>query len=225
MKLTTCAIVLSLSLGLFAQQANAASIKDILEEAFDSPNGNVTAPLDGQMTDLIRRTTPISGDVMAEVKTIKHFNEAGCRRFSVKLIAMFGRDSGQTGPIPLPAMEMNYCKGGGFPKEGYDKEAGDRFMDQVDEFAKERGIKVPARQQSNYAPNWAASTEAMAIEGAKAAKAAEAKNKQIQSMGGAANTAKAMASQPAPSGTSNSSAKPTSLNNPKVAPAKPNNTR
>jgi len=144
MKPVTWALVFSLSAGLFVQQAAAATIKELFEKAFDSPSGSASGPMEGDMAEMVRRTVPIQGDVIAEIRTIKHFNEKDCRRFSLTMKATFAPASGTRGPVPLPVMEMNYCKGGSFPKEGYDENAGKRVNEQVRDYAREQGITVPA---------------------------------------------------------------------------------
>lgn len=144
---------------LLSQTTSAASVKELLEEAFDSQTGNVFAPIDGQVTDIIRRTAPIRGNVMARVKTIKHFKEKDCRRFSIELQAEFAPESGYKGAIPLPKMELNYCKGGSFPQEGVDPEAGKKFMEQVDKYAQQRAQTAPLRQdQNSQVPSWVGGT-------------------------------------------------------------------
>lgn len=118
--------------------ARGENLKGLLEEAFDSQTGSLMAPIDGEMYDTVARATPIQGNLMADIKTIKHFKEKDCRRFRIQLKADFAKDSGMSGPVPLPTMEINYCKGGGFPREGVDEEAGKHFMEQVDQYAKSR---------------------------------------------------------------------------------------
>lgn len=143
MKWTCPVLVVAISVGLFSQSSMAASIKELLENAFDSQTGNVLAPIDGQVTDMIRRTAPVRGDIMASVKTLKHFEEKDCRRFSIELKAEFAPESGAKGPVPLPKMELNYCKGGSFPQEGVDPEAGKKFTEQVDRYEQQRGENAP----------------------------------------------------------------------------------
>lgn len=138
-----------------SSHGTAASIKELLEEAIDAPNGFVSAPLDGEITDLVRRTAPVQGDVMAHITTLKHFKEPDCRRFRIELKARFAPHSGQSGLVPFPQMEMNYCRGGTHPEEGVDPDAPQRFMDQADEYARARGLAVPARPTPPaYAPAW-----------------------------------------------------------------------
>lgn len=127
--------------------ARAENIRGLLEEAFDSPTGGVLAPLDGQMADMIRQAAPIKGYVLAEIKTVKRFKEPDCRRFEVKLKATTADMVGQgNSNLPLPTFQINYCKGGGYPKEGEDPEAAKRFERQIDDYAKSRGI---ARTKAN----------------------------------------------------------------------------
>lgn len=127
--------------------ARAENIRGLLEEAFDSPTGSVLAPLDGQMADMIRQAAPIKGYVLAEIKTVKRFKEPDCRRFEVKLKATAADTVGQSSAnLPLPIFQVNYCKGGGYPKEGEDPEAAKRFERQIDDYAKSRGI---ARTKAN----------------------------------------------------------------------------
>lgn len=138
-----------------SSHGTAASIKELLEEAIDAPNGFVNAPLDGEITDLVRRTAPVQGDVMAHITTLKRFKEPDCRRFRIELKARFAPESGQSGFVPFPQMEMNYCRGGTHPEEGVDPEAPQRFMNQADEYARARGLAVPARPTPpGYTPAW-----------------------------------------------------------------------
>lgn len=154
--------VLAVFLVIAAPHATASSIKELLEEAVDAPQGTVYAPIDGQVTDMIRRAAPIQGDVMAHITTIKRFKEEGCRRFRIELKARFAPESGHAGPIPLPQMEMNYCKGGFYPQEGVDPAAGERFMEQVDEYAKARGLAAPPRPQPPaYMPPWVSAVDSV----------------------------------------------------------------
>lgn len=144
MKNTIRTTLFILATTVFTQQVYASSFKELLEDAFDSPSGNLTAPIDGEMTDMIKRTLPIKGDVVAEVRTMKHFKEKDCRRFSVKLRAKLESGSGERGPAPLPTIEINYCKGGGYPQEGVDPDAVKKMAEQMDAYARERAAMKPA---------------------------------------------------------------------------------
>lgn len=133
----------ALSLGLVAQQASAATMKELFELTFNTPTESASGPMEGDLADMVRRTVPIQGDIMTEVKTIKHFKQKDCRRFLITMKAMYAPTSGTSGAVPLPALQMNYCKGGSFPLEGYDANAGKRVNEQIGDYARTQGIQVP----------------------------------------------------------------------------------
>jgi hypothetical protein len=115
------------SSSLFA--AEYSSVKQLLVRAIDAPDGKANGIVLGQIAEKFKRTTGSSAPVIAEVTTIKSFNQEGCKRLSVRLVqsgvatsegrlADFGMDYG-----------LNLCRDGSPPTEGMDLEQAGKVLE------------------------------------------------------------------------------------------------
>lgn len=143
MRQAGCTLIFWLTMSLFSFQVSAASVEEILEEAFESQTGNVTAPVDGHITDMARRTAPNRGDLMVEIRTTKNLDEKDCRHFLVTMKNMNVRGS-KSEPVTVPSIEISYCKDGRFPKEEGGAEAGKKKVEELNAYARERAARMPA---------------------------------------------------------------------------------
>ncbi|MEQ1741802.1 MAG: hypothetical protein ABL869_04785, partial [Candidatus Nitrotoga sp.] len=69
-----------------ASAAESVSVKALLMQALNAPNGAAKGIAKGKEADAIHAATGASDPVRAEVSTIKKFNQEGCSRLEVKLI-------------------------------------------------------------------------------------------------------------------------------------------
>ena len=122
MIVTKCFITIA-TIFLLQTAANAAesvSVKALLMQALNAPNGSAKGIVKGKEADAIHTVTSASDPVRAEVSTIKKFNQEGCSRLAVKLIQPNTptKEGGKT-DFALN-YELNLCRNGMPPSEGMD---------------------------------------------------------------------------------------------------------
>ncbi|CAH1905046.1 conserved exported hypothetical protein [Candidatus Nitrotoga sp. HW29] len=122
MIVTKCLITIA-TITLLATAANAAesvSVKVLLMQALNAPNGAAKGVVEGKEADAIHAATGASVPIRAEVSTIKKFNQEGCSRLAVKLIQPNTptKEGGKT-DFALN-YELNLCRNGTPPNEGMD---------------------------------------------------------------------------------------------------------
>jgi len=111
------------ALALVATTASAAegfSVKALLMQALDAPDGEAKGIVTGKEADAIHAATGASDPVRAEVSTIKKFNQDGCSRLAVRLVQPNTptKEGGKT-DFALN-YELNLCRNGLPPSEGMD---------------------------------------------------------------------------------------------------------
>ena len=116
-------IITIATLALVASTASAVesiSVKALLMQALNAPNGAAKGIIEGKEVDAIYAATGASDPARAEVSTIKKFNQEGCSRLAVKLIQPNTpiKEGGKT-DFALN-YELNLCRNGMPPSEGID---------------------------------------------------------------------------------------------------------
>lgn len=111
------------TLALVATTASAAegfSVKTLLMQALDAPDGKVKGIVAGKEADTIHAATGASDPVRAEISTIKKFNQKGCSRLAVRMVQPNAptKEGGKT-DFALN-YELNLCRNGMPPSEGMD---------------------------------------------------------------------------------------------------------
>ena len=111
------------TLALVATTASAAesfSVKTLLMQALNAPDGAAKGIVEGKEADAIHSATGASDPVRAEVSTIKKFNQEGCSRLAVRLVQPNTptKEGGRT-DFALN-YELNLCRNGMPPSEGMD---------------------------------------------------------------------------------------------------------
>lgn len=122
MIVTKCFITIVI-ITLLVTAANAVesiSVKALLMQALNAPNGAAKGIIEGKEVDAIYAATGASDPARAEVSTIKKFNQEGCSRLAVKLIQPNTpiKEGGKT-DFALN-YELNLCRNGMPPSEGID---------------------------------------------------------------------------------------------------------
>lgn len=111
------------TLALVATTASAAegfSVKALLMQALDAPDGKAKGIVAGKEADAIHAATGASDPIRAEVSTIRKFNQEGCSRLAVRLVQPNTptKEGGKT-DFALN-YELNLCRNGMPPSEGMD---------------------------------------------------------------------------------------------------------
>lgn len=111
------------TLALVATTAGAAesfSVKALLMQALNAPDGAAKGIVEGKEADAIHAATGAFDPVRAEVSTIKKFNQEGCSRLAVRLVQPNTptKEGGKT-DFALN-YELNLCRNGVPPSEGMD---------------------------------------------------------------------------------------------------------
>ena len=111
------------TLALVATTASAAesfSVRDLLMQALDAPDGKAKWIVVGKEADAIHAATGASDPVRAEVSTIKKFNQEGCSRLAVRLVQP-NAPMKEGGKMDFALnYELNLCRNGMPPSEGID---------------------------------------------------------------------------------------------------------
>lgn len=103
-----------------ASAAESFSVKTLLMQALNAPDGAAKGIVEGKEADAIHAATGASDPVRAEVSTIKKFNQEGCSRLAVRLVQPNTptKEGGKT-DFALN-YELNLCQNGMPPSEGMD---------------------------------------------------------------------------------------------------------
>ena len=103
-----------------ASAAESFSVKTLLMQALNAPDGAAKGIVVGKEADAIHAATGASDPVRAEVSTIKKFNQEGCSRLAVRLVQPNTptKEGGKT-DFALN-YELNLCRNGMPPSEGMD---------------------------------------------------------------------------------------------------------
>jgi hypothetical protein len=103
-----------------ASAAEGVSVKALLMQALDAPDGKAKGIAAGKEADAIHAATGASDPVRAEVSTIKKYNQEGCSRLAVKLVQPNApTKAGGKADLELN-YELNLCRNGMPPSEGMD---------------------------------------------------------------------------------------------------------
>ena len=103
-----------------ASAAESFSVKALLMQALNAPDGEAKGIVTGKEADAIHAATGASDPIRAEVSTIKKFNQEGCSRLAVRLVQPNTptKEGGKT-DFALN-YELNLCRNGMPPSEGMD---------------------------------------------------------------------------------------------------------
>ena len=116
-------IITIATLALLATTASAAesfSVKALLMQALNAPDGTAKGIVAGKEADAIHAATGASDPIRAEVSTIKKFKQEGCSRLAVKLVQPNApTKEGGRAEFALN-YELNLCRNGMPPSEGID---------------------------------------------------------------------------------------------------------
>ena len=109
--------------------AETTSVKPVMLEAIDAPDGRASGILVGPMADKFSGTTGSSAPVVVEVTTLKRFRQEGCKRLNVRLKQenVPTRD-GKTAEFWMD-YGLNLCRDGSAPVEGMDLEKAGKALD------------------------------------------------------------------------------------------------
>lgn len=123
---------LTMALCFFALLASkdilAADLKQHLIAAIDAPNGQSDGELSGPTVEFFKAQTRSSAPVMAQVRTVKKFAEAGCARLQATLMQdAVPTQDGKLIPFAV-SYELNLCRNGQPPTEGIDLDAASRAL-------------------------------------------------------------------------------------------------
>jgi len=110
----------SLTITATASADESFSVKALLMQALNAPDGKAKGVVEGKEASAIHAATGASDPVRAEVSTIKKFNQEGCSRLAVRLVQPNTptREGGKT-DFALN-YELNLCRNGMPPSEGMD---------------------------------------------------------------------------------------------------------
>lgn len=101
-----------------ASAAEYGSIKPILLEAIDAPDGAARGTIVGPIARKLNMTTGSSGTVVAEVTTLKSFRQEGCKRLKLRLKQQdVPAQGGKLGEFGISYV-LNLCRDGSPPSEG-----------------------------------------------------------------------------------------------------------
>ena len=122
MIVTKCFITIATTFLLLTavNAAESVSVKALLMQALNAPNGAAKGIIEGKEADTVHAATGASDPIRAEVSTIKKFKQEGCSRLAVKLIQLNTptKEGGKT-DFTLN-YELNLCRNGMPPSEGID---------------------------------------------------------------------------------------------------------
>ena len=103
-----------------ASAAESFSVKTLLMQALNAPDGAAKGIVVGKEADAIHTATGAPDPVRAEVSTIKKYNQEGCSRLAVKLVQP-NTPTKEGGKADLVLnYELNLCRNGMPPSEGMD---------------------------------------------------------------------------------------------------------
>lgn len=126
MKALTMALCFFALLG--SKDILSADLKQHLIAAIDAPNGLSDGELSGAMAEFFKAQTRSSAPVMAQVRTVKKFAEAGCARLQATLMQdAVPTQDGKLIPFAV-RYELNLCRNGQPPTEGVDLDAASRAL-------------------------------------------------------------------------------------------------
>jgi len=103
-----------------ASAAESFSVKALLMQALNAPDGKAQGIVEGKEADAIHAATGVSDPTRAEVSTIKKFNQEGCSRLAVRLVqSNVPTKEGGKADFALN-YELNLCRNGTPPTEEMD---------------------------------------------------------------------------------------------------------
>ena len=109
--------------------AEYASVKAVMLEAIDAPDGKASGVLIGPMADKFSGATGSMAPVVVEVTTLKSFRQEGCKRLNVRLKqANVPTREGRPGEFGID-YGLNLCRDGSAPVEGMDLESARKALD------------------------------------------------------------------------------------------------
>lgn len=118
-RVIACAAALA-CVATLAKAAQYDSPKALLIQAIDAPDGKASGEIVGPVAERFRQATGSSAPVLADVSTIKSFQQEGCKRLQLRLRqgGVTGKD-GKQGEVVF-SYDLNLCRDGTPPTEGMD---------------------------------------------------------------------------------------------------------
>jgi len=118
MKIRVLAAMAAVALIPFAHAADRyTNIKPLLLQAIDAPDGRAEGEIVGPIADKFRETTGSNAPVVAEVTTIKRFQQEGCSRLALRLTQNdVPTKDGKRVPFTIE-YGLNLCRDGNPPDE------------------------------------------------------------------------------------------------------------
>lgn len=118
MKIRVLAAMAAVALIPFAHAADRyTNIKPLLLQAIDAPDGRAEGEIVGPIADKFRETTGSNAPVVAEVTTIKRFQQEGCSRLALRLTQNdVPTQDGKRVPFSIE-YGLNLCRDGNPPDE------------------------------------------------------------------------------------------------------------
>jgi len=109
--------VMAVALTATAVAAEYENPSRLLFEAIDAPDGTARGVLVGPIAEKFRETTGSNAPVVAEVTTIKRFQQEGCRRLALRLTQNdVPTKDGKRVPFTIE-YGLNLCRDGNPPDE------------------------------------------------------------------------------------------------------------
>ncbi|MHB1677907.1 MAG: hypothetical protein ACYCSS_10290 [Sulfuriferula sp.] len=113
-------LLMASSISLASSLDEYSSVKPLLLQALDDPEGTSQGEIVGKIADKIQTTTKSTSPVIATVTTLKHFKQEGCSRLNLHLQqANVPTTSGKLADFAMD-YGINLCKNGEPPTEGMD---------------------------------------------------------------------------------------------------------
>ena len=111
------------SISLASSLDEYGSVKPLLFQALDAPNGTIQGEVTGAIAEKINSTTKSTSAVIATVTTIKQFKQEGCSRLNLHLQQADVMTT--TGKVTDFVVDfgLNLCKDGSPPSESIDLDA------------------------------------------------------------------------------------------------------
>lgn len=100
-----------------ANAAESVTVKELLMQALNSPDGAARGIVEGREADAIHTVTGSDSPVRGEVSTIRRFSQEGCSRLNLRLVQPNTptREGGKT-DFALQ-YELNLCRNGMPPND------------------------------------------------------------------------------------------------------------
>lgn len=101
-----------------AEMAEYASIKQLLIQAIDAPDGKTSGIMVGNIASFLRKATHSNLPLIANVTTVGKFSQPGCKRLNIHLSQPGVKTTtGESENFDV-AYGINFCRDGDIPQVG-----------------------------------------------------------------------------------------------------------